>query len=210
MNIKLSPEQMSECLESAGIAFLFAQTAHPAMRHAAPVRKELGVRTVFNILGPLTNPAGVKRYVLGVYSKELAKLMANAALELKFERVFAVCGHGGLDEFSVSGPSYVTELKDGKLSEYELDPSEFNIPLSPLDSIRGGSPAENAVIIRQIFEGSLSGPKRDIIILNAAAALLAADVCESWADAISAAARSIDSGAAMKKVRQLADFTNKL
>jgi anthranilate phosphoribosyltransferase len=209
VNISLSPEQAEECLKSAGIAFLFAQLMHPAMRHAAPVRKELGIRTVFNMLGPLCNPAGVKRYVLGVSGEKNAELVAGAALELKFERSFITCGLDGLDELTVSGPSRVFELKNGSLSEYEITPEDAGLRRWPKEAVTGGTPAENAAVIKGILSGGIRDARRDIVTLNAAAALLAAGLADSWPAAAENAARSIDSGAAAKKLKELSELSRR-
>jgi anthranilate phosphoribosyltransferase len=195
-------------LEKTGIAFLFAPSFHPAMRHAAPVRKELGVRTVFNILGPLTNPAGAKKAVLGVYSDSLCRKMAEAAKEIGFERMMAVHGADGLDEISVSGPTRICELRDGAVLDYMISPEEFGLELSEISDIAGGSPQDNARMLKAILSGELKGAKRDIVALNAAAAILVYGAADSWASALAKAEESIDSGAAARKLEELARQSN--
>jgi anthranilate phosphoribosyltransferase len=207
VNINISPERMEECLNSQGIAFLFAPLLHPAMKYAMPVRKEMGVRTVFNILGPLTNPAKTKRYVLGVYDDNLCMRIARAALNLDFEHSMIVHGNDGLDELTVTGATHVCELKDKEIMEYKISPEEVGMNLSKPGDLRGGTPKENAEIIRDILSGKHLGAKRDIVILNAAAAIYVADKADCWEYAIEAAEESIESGLALKKLKDLIDFT---
>ncbi len=208
VNIALSPEKAGECLEKLGIAFLFAPTFHPAMKHAAPVRKELGVRTIFNILGPLVNPAGAKYAVLGVFSEKLCKTMAEAAQALGFERAMAVHGSDGLDELAVSGSSRVCELRDGAILDYKLSPEELGLPLAATSALVGGTPAENAAILKDILLGKVKGPQRDVVALNAAAAILVSGAADSWLSALKKAEQSIDSGAAAQKLSSLIAMSN--
>jgi anthranilate phosphoribosyltransferase len=203
VRIDLSPAQAADCLELCGISFLFAPSFHPAMKHAAPVRKELGVRTVFNILGPLCNPAGARRAVIGVFSESLCRKMVEAARELGFERMMAVHGSPGMDEISISGPTRVCELKHGSIREYTLSPSEFDLPVAELSEIKGGGPDENAKALRGVLDGSIKGPKRDVTLLNAAAALMVAGKADSWRKAFALASSAIDSGAAASKLAEL-------
>jgi anthranilate phosphoribosyltransferase len=209
VNINISPKRMEECLNSQGIAFLFAPLLHPAMKHAMPVRKELGVRTVFNVLGPLTNPAKTKRYVLGVYDEVLCMSLARAAVNLDFDHSMIVHGSDGLDELTVTGPTHVCELKDKEIMEYKISPEQLGFNLSKLEKLKGGTSTENAEIIREILSGKHSGPKKDIIILNAAAAIYVADKADCWEYAIERAEESIESGLALKKLKALVNFTNK-
>ena len=208
VNIQITPQQMSQCLRELGIAFLFAPSLHPAMRHAVPVRKELKTRTVFNILGPLCNPAKVKRLVLGVYEPRLCRLMAEAAARMGAERLMVVHGAGGLDEISTIGPTLVCELKDGQLNEYQFDPSRHGIKAATLDMLRGGDAARNAETIHRLFAGE-AGPVRDIVAVNTAAALLVGGKAGDWADALAMASEAIASGAAARKLQELVDFTGR-
>jgi len=209
VEIAIPVEKAAQCLDQVGIAFLFAPSFHPAMKHAAPVRRELGVRTIFNILGPLTNPAGATRAVLGVYSDGLCRKMAEAAKELGFERLMAVHGSDGLDEITVCGATRVTELKDGRILDYMLTPEELGVKLATPGELRGGSPVENAAILTDILSGRETGPRRSVIEVNAAAAIMVAGKTDSWKEAMAAAKASIDSGAALAKLQELAAFTKK-
>jgi anthranilate phosphoribosyltransferase len=194
-------------IREVGIGFLFAQAAHTAARHAAPARKLIGSRTVFNLLGPLTNPAGAYAQVLGVFSAEVIDLMAGTLAELGVNRAFVVHGAGGLDEISLAGETLVAEVRGGNIKRYTVAPEDFGVPRAPLDAIRGGSPEENAAIIGQIFAGEL-GPRRDIVVINAAAALVAADVAGKFLEGAELAARTLSSGAAQQKLFELKKFTN--
>jgi anthranilate phosphoribosyltransferase len=190
-----------------GIGFLFAQAAHTAARHAAPARKLIGSRTVFNLLGPLTNPAGAQAQVLGVFSAEAIDLMSATLVELGIMRAFVVHGAGGLDEISLAGETLVAEVLDGKIKRYTVAPEDFGVARAPLEAIRGGSPLENAAIIQQTFTGEC-GPRRDIIVINAAAALVAAGVADNFMEGAELAARTLSSGAAQEKLADLKKFTN--
>jgi anthranilate phosphoribosyltransferase len=172
INIALTPEQKEECLERTGIAFLFAPALHGAMKHAAGPRREIGVRTVFNVLGPLTNPAGASAQVLGVYSRELVPKLAGVLARLGTRGAFVLHGAGGADEITPAGPAYICRVAGGKISSFELDPLDLGIKRSSLDSLRGGSPSENAAIINSVLAGE-KGPRRDAVTLNAALALVA-------------------------------------
>jgi len=197
--IDLGPEQVARCLREVGIGFMFAQAFHPAMKHVAGPRREIGVRTVFNVLGPLTNPAGAAHQLLGVARAELAPLLAEALGRLGARHALVVHGHGGLDELSLSGPSSVHELRDGRLREYAVSPEDVGLSPAPNEAVRGGSPEENAVALRGVLDGK-AGPLRDITLLNAAAALVAADLAGDLKDGVARAARAIDSGAAREKL----------
>ena len=207
VNIAAPVESSAKCLREIGLAFLFAPSFHPAMKHAAPVRRELGIRTIFNILGPLSNPAGAKRAVLGVFSDQLCLKMAGAAKELGFERMLAVHGSDGLDEITLSGPTRICEIRDGEICDYLISPSDFGIPRAKTSELCGGSPAENAEQLKAILEGRLKGPKRDVVALNAAAAILVSDIAGSWQEAILKAEDSINSGAASEKLAKLVEAT---
>jgi anthranilate phosphoribosyltransferase len=200
--IDLSAEQMSEVLEEAGIVFMFAPLLHPAMRHVGPVRKGLGIRTVMNILGPLTNPAGARRQVVGVAHEALLDLIPGALQELGHLRALVVHGSPGLDEVSPLGSTRVAELKDGELTEYVLELE--NVGLSPVEpeEIAGGEPGDNARIVESVLAGDTGAP-RTVVVLNAAAALLVADRAADWPAAVSLAEESIDSGAARAALERL-------
>jgi anthranilate phosphoribosyltransferase len=189
------------------IGFLFAPAAHAATRHAVPARKQIGARTVFNLLGPLTNPAGAQSQVLGVFSADAIDLVAATLAELEIERAFVVHGAGGLDEISLAGETLVAEVRRGAVSRYTVTPEDFGVKRAPLETIRGGSAAENAVTIHGIFAGETGAP-RDIVVINAAAALVACGVAENFREAARRAAATISSGAAREKLKALAAFTN--
>lgn len=208
LDIAISPTQMEQCIDKVGMAFLFAPSLHPAMKHAMPVRKELETRTIFNILGPLCNPAGTSRMVIGVYSEHLCAIMAEAAKAIGKKRVMVVHGTDGLDEFTTTAPTLVRELRDGEITEYHLDPEKLGIRRASPAEIAGGTPAENAELIRSILSGEEKGAPRDIVVLNAAAGIMVADIAENWDEALRLATESIDSGAALNKLRELASLTN--
>ena len=210
INIELSPEQMENTLNSVGIAFLFAPLLHPAMKHAMPVRRELKTRTIFNILGPLCNPADTKRMVIGVYAPELCRIVAEAALKIGKKHVLIVHGTDGLDEISTTAPTEICELRNGVIDEYKFDPEEIGINRAGPAEIAGGTPAENGELIRNILNGTEKGPPRDIVIVNAAAAVYVAGKAGSLREAANLATESIDSGAAYEKLDQLSVFTNAL
>lgn len=206
VNLDLEPDAVEACLDAVGIAFLYAPALHGAMKHAAGPRRELGFRTVFNILGPLTNPAGARAQVLGVYSAALVPVLAEVLLRLGSERAFVVHGAGGLDEVSPVGPAVVCEVRNGEMHEYMLDPSRYGFELAELDELAGGTPAENAAIARDILAGA-PGPRRDAVLMNAALGLMAAGAASSFTDGVAMAAGSIDSGLALAKLEDLVNFT---
>src|SRR5882762_2712350 len=208
VRIDLPFERYGRAIREIGIGFLFAQAAHTAARHAAPARKQIGVRTVFNLLGPLTNPAGAQSQVLGVFSEDVIDLVAATLAELGVERAFVVHGAGGLDEISLAGETMVAEVRDGAVRRFTVTPEEFGVTRAPLESIRGGTPAENAALIRRIVEGE-AGPARDIVVVNAAAALVAAGIATNFREAAGLASFVISSGAAGEKLVTLAAFTNR-
>jgi len=207
VRIDLPFEQYGRAIREIGIGFLFAQAAHTATRHAAPARKQIGVRTVFNLLGPLTNPAGAQSQVLGVFSEDVIDLVAATLAELGVERAFVVHGAGGLDEISLAGETMVAEVRDGAIRRFTVTPDEFGMARAPLESIRGGTAAENAALIRRTLEGE-PGPARDIVVVNAAAALVAAGIAANFREAAGLASFVIASGAASEKLASLAAFTN--
>ena len=209
VKIDLGPDDVGRCLDETGIGFLFAQRLHPAMRHAAGPRRETGVRTIFNILGPLANPASAENQLLGVYSPGLTEVMAAVLCALGTRRAMVVHGHDGLDELSTTGRSKVTRLCDGDISMESVEPTELGLrPASPED-IRGGTPAENARTAVDILRGK-TGPKREIVLLNAAAGIVVAGRAPDLKVGLVMAAESIDSGRALEKLEQLISVSNRL
>jgi len=206
VNIQLSPELIGTCIEEVGIAFLFAPAIHTAAKYVAPIRKQTRLRTVFNLLGPLTNPAGASAQVVGVYSVDLVEKVAEALTMLGTHRAFVVHGLDGLDEITITGPTRVAEVREGNVHSYEVTPEQFGLKSAPITSLSGGDAVENARIIREILGGERS-PRREVVILNSAAALVAAGRSESLKDAAALAANSIDSGSASQKLDALVRFT---
>jgi anthranilate phosphoribosyltransferase len=204
VDITLGAEGVRRCIEAAGIGFCFAPSFHPAMRHAGPARRELGVRTVFNVLGPLANPGRVRRQALGVGAPALAPLMIRVLQDLGHERALVFYGEDGLDELTTTGPSRVFELKAGKVDEYELDPKDLGLDRSRPKDLRGGTPPENAALLRQVLDGE-AGPRREVVVLNAAAAVLAAGKADKWPQAVAVARESLDSGRAKQALSRLVD-----
>ncbi|MFZ5875002.1 MAG: anthranilate phosphoribosyltransferase [Nitrospirota bacterium] len=207
VNIDVAPFVVEACVNDIGIGFLFAPVFHGAMKHAVGPRQEIGIRTLFNILGPLTNPAGASIQILGVYADPLADLMAQVLIKLGSRHCFVVHGEDGLDEISISGPTRFCEGKEGRISCYHLDPRDLGLPLAGLETIAGGGPEENAKILLAILGGEL-GPRRDIVLLNAAPPLVACGLAKDFAEGVGLAARAIDSGAAMDKLERLKQRTN--
>jgi anthranilate phosphoribosyltransferase len=203
--VTLPPERVAAAIREIGIGFLFAPAMHTAMKHAHPVRTDLKVRTVFNLLGPLTNPAGATAQLAGAPSRHAAQLIARALAVLGLARGFVVHGSDGLDEITTTGSTLAFEVRGGKVSERCWHPDDFGVPVAPPDALRGGDAAANAAIAREILSGC-PGPRRDIVLVNAAAALVAADKAESFREAMPIAGASIDSGAAMTKVEALTRF----
>jgi anthranilate phosphoribosyltransferase len=197
--------QTGKAIREIGIGFLFAQAAHTAARHAMPARKQLGVRTIFNLLGPLTNPAGAQAQVLGVFSAEALELVAETLRELGTRRAMVIHGAGGLDEISLAGPTQIVELKDGEIRRYEVAPEEFGLDRAPLAAIRGGTAAENAALIRRILEGE-SGACRDIVAMNAGAALVVTGNAKTMREGAELAGEAIQNGGAKRKLEELAQF----
>jgi len=208
VRIDLPFERYGRAIREIGIGFLFAQAAHTATRHAAPARKQIGARTVFNLLGPLTNPAGAQAQVLGVFSEEVIALVAATLAELGVERAFVVHGAGGLDEISLAGETMVAEVRGGAVRRFTVTPEEFGVARAPLGSIRGGTATENAALIVRLLQGE-DGPARDIVVVNAAAALVAAGAAADFREGAGLASFVISSGAAGKKLAALAAFTGK-
>jgi anthranilate phosphoribosyltransferase len=206
VKIELGPEALARCINEVGIAFLFAPALHPAMKHAAPTRRELGIRTIFNILGPLTCPAFAPMQLLGVFSGDMIETMARVLGLLGSRRVLAVHGADGLDELSTTGISRIAQLEDGKVTTYTLDPRSLGLPPASLDDLRGGEVTDNADIARRILQGE-KGPKRDVVLLNAAGLLVAGRKAPDFEAGLSLAAQSIDSGQAQRKLEALVEFT---
>ena len=206
ISIDMPLRECGRAIRELGIGFLFAPAAHAATRHAVAARKQIGRRTVFNLLGPLTNPAGAHSQILGVFSEDLIELVADTLRELGVERAFVVHGCGGLDEFSLAGETQVAELRDGTIRRVRLTPEDFGLEPAPLEAIQGGTPFENAVMIRRIFEGE-TGPRRDVVVMNSAAALVVTGIARSFREGASLAGHILSSGAAAKKLEQLKRFT---
>lgn len=206
VNLEASPETMEECLHEVGIGFLFAPKLHPAMKHAMGPRRELGFRTLFNLLGPLSNPAGARCQVVGVFAPELTEMFAQVLLRLGSKRVLAVHGHDGMDEITITGPTRVSELCDGRIRTYDLDPYQFVESLAKPEDLQGGDPALNAEITRSILLG-VKGPRRDIVCLNAAAGILVGGKAATLQEGFKLAGQSIDTGRAMQALTGLVERT---
>lgn len=207
VKIELSPDRISSSIDEVGIGFLHAPLLHEAMKYVAPARKQMGIRTVFNMLGPLTNPAGANAQVIGVYAGHLTELLAEVLGALGTRRALVVHGADGLDEISVTSESKITELREGGITTYAVRPEDFGIPRASLKDIQGGDAEENARIILEVLQGT-PGPRRDIVLMNAAAALVASSKVEGFQEGIAAATESIESGKAMAKLQSLIEFTN--
>jgi anthranilate phosphoribosyltransferase len=211
VKVDLTPEQVAESVTRTGFGFMFAQAFHPGFRHAGPARREIGIRTIFNILGPLTNPAGVRHQLIGVGHPLLARKLAEAHAALGSQHVVVVHSGDGLDEFGIGGPTEVTEYdaRTGEVTTYEVAPEGFGLGRCPIDGIRGGAVAQNVQILRDVLSGE-PGPCRDVTLLNAGAGLYAADAADSIADGIALAAESIDSGRAMAALQALIAYSLEL
>ena len=207
LNVMVGPPVVERCLAEAGIGFMMAPMHHPAMRHVGPVRAELGTRTIFNILGPLTNPAGVKRQLTGVFTARLLRPMAETLQTLGSEKVWLVHGGDGTDELSIAAASEVVALENGVLREFSVHPEEAGLPVHPFEAILGGSPADNATALRALMDGA-AGAYRDAVLLNAAAGLMVADRVGTLKEGVALAREAIDSGAAKRKIAALRGLTN--
>jgi anthranilate phosphoribosyltransferase len=207
--IDLTPEQVAQCLEQTGIGFMFAPNHHQAMKHAAPVRRELGVRTLFNILGPLTNPAGAPNQLLGVFHPDLVGIQVRVLQRLGSEHVMVVYGMNGMDEISLSGETLVGELKDGQVHEYTIHPSDFGLPVYDSRVLRVANKEESVLCIRRALAGE-DGPVRDVVLLNAGAALYCANVADSVAEGVRCAREAVTSGAALARLSQFVAVTQRL
>ncbi|MHB8171335.1 MAG: anthranilate phosphoribosyltransferase [Thermincolia bacterium] len=206
VDLNLNPDAVSQCLDEIGIGFLFAPALHGAMKYAIGPRREIGVRTIFNILGPLTNPAGAQAQVIGVYNPALTEVLAGVLARLGVKKAFVIHGHGGLDEASLSGPTRVSGVEHGEVKTFQVDPRDLGLEMAPISALVGGTAEENAVITREILQGD-KGPRRDVVLLNAALGLVAGEKAEDIKEGIAIAARSIDSGSAMAKLEQLIEFS---
>jgi len=209
INIDMSPEKCREMLDETNFCFFFAQKYHTSMKYVGPIRKELGIRTVFNILGPLTNPASPKRFLLGVYDASLVEPLAQVLMNLGVKRGMVVHGTDRLDEVSIAASTKVCEFKDGWFKSYTISPEQFGLAGGTHEDIRGGTPAENAEITRNILNGKDRGPKREAVLLNAGAALCVAEKADSVADGIKLAAELIDSGAAYATLEKAIEVSNR-
>jgi anthranilate phosphoribosyltransferase len=206
VNLELTPEQVAQCIDEVGIGFLFAPKLHPAMKYALAPRQEIGLRTIFNILGPLSNPAQARRQLLGIYDSGLTELMAEALRALGAEHAFVVHGADGLDELSVTGQNKISRLYNGHIETYYLDPQDLGLPRAKLSDLAGGSVEDNAAITRVLLAGG-NGPKRDVILFNAAAVLIAGGKASSFSDGLKLAAEAIDNSSAQRKLHQLVEFS---
>ena len=206
VNLALTPEQVGLCLREVGVGFMFAPNHHPAMKHAAPVRKELGMRTILNILGPLTNPAGAPNQVMGVFHPDLVGIQARVLKMLGSRHVLTVHGQDGLDEITISGPTFVAELKHDFITEYAIDPKQFGLDVAELSTLQVKDAADSRARVEAVLGGE-GGPSRDVVILNAAAALYVCGVAPSLWDGVALARESLASGAARRKLDQLIAFT---
>ncbi|MCA0452710.1 MAG: anthranilate phosphoribosyltransferase [Chloroflexi bacterium] len=210
VSLDLTPEQVAECIDEVGIGFLFAAKMHPAMKHAIGPRKQMAIRTIFNILGPLTNPAGAQRQLMGVFATDLTDFLAHVLGKLGSKSALVVSGYGGLDELTTTGPNRVSHFKDGKVNSYEINPQDYGFRGANISELLGDDAPTNAGILRGILTGDIQDAKRDVVLLNAAAALMAADYATSIADGIQKAAEIIDSGAALQKLDALVAYSKQL
>lgn len=207
VNVEASPEKVGECIDEVGIGFLFAVALHGAMKHAIGPRRELATRTVFNVLGPLTNPAGAKRQLLGVYDGALTEALAGVLGQLGSERALVVHGSDGLDEITLTGPTQVSELRDGQVSTRQIDPRDFGLQRVPAEALQGGDAAYNAHILREVLDGR-EGPRRDVVLINAAAAIAVGGRAEDMTAGLELARASIDSGRARQALERLVEVSN--
>ncbi|QPC80771.1 anthranilate phosphoribosyltransferase [Phototrophicus methaneseepsis] len=208
VNLDLTPEQVGQCVDEVGIGFLFAVKLHPAMKYAIGPRRQMGIRTIFNILGPLTNPAGAKRQLMGVFAADLTDLLAHVLKSLGTTSAIVVNGYGGLDELTISGPNRVSQLSEnGTIETYELDPMEYGFEGASISELKGGEPEDNAAILRAILDCTDKGPKRDVVLLNAGAALWAAGKVSDLKEGITLARETIDTGAALNKLDSLIEYS---
>lgn len=210
VNLDLTPEQVGQCVDEVGIGFLFAVKLHPAMKHAIGPRRQMGVRTIFNILGPLTNPAGANRQLVGVFTSDLTDMLAHVLSELGSTSALVVSGYGNLDELTNTGPNHISHLKDGRVESYELDPESLGFAGAHISDLLGGDVQENARILRGILDGSVNSAKRDVVLLNSGAALLAAGIVETLPEGVEHARKTIENGAALAKLDALIACSQRL
>ena len=208
VNLSQTPQQVAQCIAETGAGFMFAPNYHAAMKHAAPVRRELGIKTLFNILGPLTNPAGAKRQVLGVFSEELVQTLAHVLQRLGSEHVLIVHGSDGLDEITISGATHIGELKNGQVTGYTVRPEDFGLQSAAIDTIRVDSSEQAKAMLLSVLDNT-AGAARDIVLLNAGAAIYVAGIADTLAQGIEKARQAIESGAAREKLHQLIEFTHR-
>ncbi|MCE5301108.1 MAG: anthranilate phosphoribosyltransferase [Spirochaetia bacterium] len=208
VNIDIPHEKIKQCIETTKIGFFFAPACHVAMKYAGGVRKEIGVRTIFNVLGPIINPAGHTHHLMGVFSENLTEKIAGVLKNLGLKHFAVVCGKGNMDEITLFGPTKVTEVKDGETTTYYINPGDYGIKEAPMEAVKGGTPDVNARIMREIFDGTEKGPYRDVIVLNAGFALYIADKSATPAEGVELAKHIIDSGAAKEKLKQFIECTN--
>ncbi len=208
VNVSLEPEKVCECVEKVNIGYMNAQIFHKLMKNVAPVRKELGIRTIFNILGPLSNPSRAKNQLIGVFDKNIIHTYAEVMQTLGVERAIVVCGSDGMDEITMTGITYAAEISGGEIKDYIIDPKDYGFEYADAEDIKGASPAENAVITKNILSGKESGAKRDIVLLNAGAAIYIGGKADSIKDGIKIAEETISSGKAAAKLEELIAFTN--
>ena len=207
VKLDIPPEQISRCIDEAGVGFMMAPFHHSAMKHVGPVRVEMGVRTIFNLMGPLSNPAGTKRQLIGVFSEHWLEPMAQVLDKLGSTKVWIVHGSDGLDEITTTGPTQVAELDNGTISTFEVSPTDVGLPLATLDDLKGGDADNNAKKLRALLDGE-AGPYRDIVVLNSAAALIVAGKAGDLKDGVSQAEQALDSGAANKALQDLIALSN--
>ncbi|WP_282046794.1 anthranilate phosphoribosyltransferase [Roseibium album] len=207
VNIDIDPQKISHCIDKAGIGFMFAPLHHAAMKHVGPTRMELGTRTIFNLLGPLSNPAGVKRQMVGVFARKWVDPVAQSLKELGSETAWIVHGSDGMDEITTTGPTFVSELKNGKVRSFEISPADAGLPLAKAEELKGGMPAENARALRDVLSGTKNA-YRDIVLFNSAASLLVAGKVGSLSDGVEMAASSIDNGSAADTLEKLVAASN--
>ena len=209
VNLDLTPEQVGQCIDEVGIGFLFAPRLHPAMRHAIGPRREMMVRTIFNILGPLTNPAGANRQLMGVFAPDMTDMLAHVLGALGARSAIVVSGYGGVDELTTTGPNRVSLYRDGQVTTYDLDPLEYGFQGAHISDLLGGDPPTNAAILRGVLAGEVDGPKQDVVALNAGAALLAGGLVNDLRDGIALAREIIASGAALALLEEFIAYTQR-
>ena len=210
VSLDLTPEQVGQCIDTIGIGFLFAPKLHPAMKYTISARRQVGVRTIFNILGPLTNPAGAQRQLMGVFAPDLTDFLAHVLGALGAHKAIVVSGYGGLDELTTTGPNRVSIYEKGETRSIELDPLDFDLKPAHVSELLGGDPPENARILRGVLSGEVDGAKHDVVLLNAGAALVAGGLCDDFRDGIALAREVIDSGAALRKLDELIALSQEL